>query len=100
MTGSSSGNRAQSYTMTGSTNAVFAALIAVALAPGSGTDACKKAVERYNAVKAEVELALQDYEQCVANSRGRNSCAVEFDEVNSVQDRFESAVVDYQEACR
>src|SRR5690242_1246102 len=81
-------------------DAALAALIAIALAPGAvGPAACKDAGQRFEAAKREVDLTVQDYAKCVADSRGRDSCAVEFDAIDAAQERFESAVEEYGRAC-
>jgi len=80
--------------------AVFAALIAVALAPGADrTDGCNKTAERYNRIKAEVEAAVEVFSACLANSRVRDACVAEFDELDEAEARLEAAVGEYQEAC-
>src|SRR4051794_21258735 len=77
----------------------LAALIAVAVSPGSGgPEACKTAFERYKRTKAEVEAAVQVFAECIASKRV-SSCAPEFDELEAVEVRFEAAAGDYQEAC-
>jgi predicted outer membrane protein len=80
--------------------AVFAAVIAVALAPGSDrTDSCKQATDRYNRIKAEVEAAVEVFATCLANSRGRDACVAEFDELDAVEARLEAVVGEHQETC-
>jgi hypothetical protein len=82
-------------------HAVFAALIAIAITPGAvGPAACKDAVQRFEAAKREVDLAVEDYAKCVAGSRGRDSCLVEFDAVDAAQERFEAAIEEYKTVCR
>ena len=82
-------------------HAVLGALLLLAAAPATNpADACKEAADRFAAAKVQVEAALQDYANCIAGSRGRNSCVVEFDEVEVAQERLETVIGDYREACR
>ena len=73
--------------------AVFAALIAVALAPGADRAAnCKQATERYNRIQTEVQAAVELLATCVASSRGRDASVAELDELDEAEARLATIV--------
>ena len=72
-------------------------LAAVTAAP---SDPCKRAGDHYQAAKAEVHEAVRAYQQCVAESFGRENCGEEFADLDLAQARHERAVADYHNACR
>ena len=72
-------------------------VLAVAFAPVE--DGCL-AGRQYNDAVPAITRALRSYENCVAQSLGRNDCSGEFGELELEQDRFENAVADLRKGCR
>lgn len=75
-------------------------MLMLAALSGAESDPCKRAGARYKAAKAEVIETLRAYQQCVAESLGRDDCAEEFADLDLAQARHERAIADYHNACR
>ena len=66
------------------------AILAVVTAAPS--DPCKRAGDHYQAAKAEVHEAARAYQQCVAESLGRDDCGEEFADLDLASARHETKV--------
>lgn len=62
-------------------------------------DGCAAAVHEYNSSLEDVSSALQQYAQCINESRGKDDCSNQFSHLKSTQSDFEDAVEKIHQEC-
>jgi hypothetical protein len=75
-------------------------MVILAAVTATPSDPCKRASARYEGAKAEVIETVRAYQQCIAESLGRDDCGEEFADLDLAQARHERAVADYHNYCR